>query len=108
MHTILEEAAKSFWKEIAKDVVKRSISATIVEGTRARWQLWKDLKNKDKSREMTLAQRQEDLDWELNKRSVLRAQKLEFEKEDELRNQKKAKAKSKPKLKKKPAPEDNT
>lgn len=107
MNTILEEAAKSFWKEIAKDIVKRSISATIVEGTRARWQLWKDLKNKDKSRTMTIDHRQEDLDWELHKRAVLRAQKLEFEREDEARAKKKDKANSKASKKKTPPSDDD-
>lgn len=98
MKYILEEAAKSFWKELGKDIIKRSISTTIVEATRARWQHWRDIKNKNMSRQMTLDQRQEDLDWELHKRAVLRAQKLEFEREDELRQQKKDK--SKPKSKK--------
>ena len=67
MNRLLEETAKSVWKEIGKDVFVKTVAITVSEFLRAKLYVWKEVELKKAKRDLDVAYREEDLQWRLER-----------------------------------------
>ena len=67
MNKLLEETAKSIWKEIGKDLLVKTVVVTVGEVLRARLYVWKEVELKKAKRDLDVAYREEDLQWRIER-----------------------------------------